>query len=86
MSKINNPETMGTSEGKKHHRCLTCCIICLVLVAIFVAAIIGGSALAFNKFVSPMIGGVKFGSAVKLMSGVYSGERNRKKIVTKRRN
>ena len=83
MSKMNNPAAMGgPSESKKSHRCLTCCIICLVLMAIFVAIVIGGSAFAFNKFVSPMIGGVKFGSAVKLMSGVYSGERNRKKILT----
>lgn len=83
MSKATNPDTMGSSGGgKKSHRCLTCCIICLVIVALFIAAIIGGSAIAFNKFVSPMIGGVKFGSAIKLMSGVYSGERNRKKILT----
>ena len=83
MSKANNPAlTGGTNEGKKRHCCLTCCIVCLVLMLVFVGLVIGGSAIAFNKFVSPMIGGVKFGSAVKLMSGIYSGERNRKKIVT----
>ena len=83
MSTTTTPPPSGsTSGGKRKHRCLTCCIICLVVVALFIGAVIGGSAIAFNKFVSPMIGGVKFGSAVKLMSGVYTGERNRKKILT----
>lgn len=85
MSNNPTPPNMGAqSENKKSHRCLTCCIICLVIIALFVAALIGGSALAFNKFVSPSIGGVKFGSAVRLLGGLYNGnsKRSRAKILT----
>ena len=79
----NTPPGMGMpTQEKKHHRCLTCCIICFVIILLFVGLAIGGSAIAFNKFVSPMIGGVKFGSAIRLLNGVYNGERQRKKILT----
>ena len=80
--KASASKDSGASGGKRSHRCLGCCIGCLVVVVLFVGLVIGGSAFAFNKFVSPMIGGVKFGAAVRLLSGLYSGERNRKKIVT----
>lgn len=77
------PPTMATpAKEKKRHPCLACCIVCLVIFLLFIGLVIGGSAFAFNKFVSPMIGGVKFGSAIRLMSGIYTGEANRKKIVT----
>ena len=63
-------------------RCLVRCLIYLLILAIFVALLVGGSAFAFNKYVSPQIGGVGFFDATRLMSGLYTGERNRNKILT----
>ncbi len=71
------------SEGaspKKRSKCLTCCIVCLVVLVVLTAAVIAGSAIAFNKFVSPMIGGVKFGAALSLLSGTLHSKES--KIVT----
>lgn len=65
---------------KKRSKCLTCCIICLVILVVLTAIIIGASAIAFNKMVSPMIGGVKFGEALSLLSATMHA--NEKKIVT----
>ena len=65
---------------KKRSKCLTCCIVCLVILVILTAIIIGASAIAFNKMVSPMIGGVKFGEALSLLSATMHA--NEKKIVT----
>ena len=72
-------QTEGAPQKKKH-RCLTCLIVCLVLLVVLTAAIIGASAIVFNKMVSPMIGGVKFGQALSLLSGALHA--NEKKIVT----
>ncbi|MBO4534329.1 MAG: hypothetical protein J5755_00150, partial [Clostridia bacterium] len=74
-----NVQTEG-APNKRKHRCLTCLIVCLVVLVVLTAAIIGASAIAFNKFVSPMIGGVKFGQALSLLSGALHA--NEKKIVT----
>lgn len=63
-------------------RCLVSCLICLLVLALFVGGIITASALVFNRFVSPRIGGVDFLSTVRLMRGLYNGERNRNKILT----
>ena len=63
-------------------RCVVHCLIYLLVLLVFVAALVGGSAIAFNRYVSPQIGGLGFFDAARLMSGLYSGERNRSKILT----
>lgn len=67
-------------RGKKSHACLTCLIVCLVVVVLFTVGIIVGANVAFNKIVSPQIGGVTLSESLSLVRGIYKSDRS--KIVT----
>lgn len=65
---------------KKSHACLTCCLVCLIIVVLFTVGIVVGANVAFNKIVSPKIGGVTLSETLSLLRGVYKSDRT--KIVT----
>lgn len=67
-------------RSKRMPWCVSCLIACLVIVVVFVVGIIIAANVTFNKFVSPMIGGIKLGECTKLLTGALNS--NRDKIVT----
>ena len=67
-------------RGAKMPVCLTCLISCAVTLVVLVVAIIIGANVAFNKYVSPKIGGVTLSECNKLFRGLFKS--NRDKIVT----
>ena len=68
----------GRSKGGKC--CLTCLIVCIILAVLFAVALVVGANFAFNKFVSPHIGGVKLSEAWPLITGIFKADED--KIVT----
>ena len=85
MRRHAEAEAMATEEKapkrRGRSRSLICCTVCLIVFVVFNAALIGGAVLAFNHFVSPYIGGVKFGEVVSLLSGISTGAKE-EKVVT----
>lgn len=67
-------------RARSSHACLTCCLVCLVIVVLFTVGIVVGANVAFNKIVSPKIGGVTLSETISLVSGVYKSDRN--KLIT----
>ena len=59
---------------KKHNCCLTCSIICFVLLFVFVAAVYIGGTIMFKTYVSPHIGGLSLNEALSLAGDVISGK------------
>ena len=56
--------TNGEGRLKKHSCCLTCSIVCLILLIVFVVALYVGGTFMFKTYVCPHIGGLSlnFGS------------------------
>lgn len=69
-----------TGRNKGGKCCLTCLIISVVILVLMVVGVIVGANFAFNKFVSPMIGGVSLKDAWSLIRGIYKADED--KIVT----
>jgi|GEM_PF-6042262 len=67
-------------RGNKMPFCLTCLISCLVVIVVLVVGLIIGANVAFNKYVSPQIGGVTLSECNKLLRGIFKAKRD--KIVT----
>ncbi len=67
-------------RARNSHACLTCCLVCLVIVVLFTVGIFVGANVAFNKVVSPKIGGVTLSETLSLVRGVYKSDRS--KLVT----
>lgn len=61
--------------------CGTCLIVCAVIVVLLIVVVMVGSVVAFNHFVSPLIGGVKFGDCIKILNSVRHS--NRDKVINK---
>ena len=68
----------GRSKGGKC--CLTCLIVCIILAILFAVALVVGANFAFNKFVSPHLGGVKLSEVWPLITGIFKADED--KIVT----
>jgi len=66
--------TNGEGRLKKRHGCVTCLIINLVVLAIFIAAIFIGGSILFKSYVSPQIGGVTLSEALSLMGKLMRGK------------
>ncbi|MBP5405326.1 MAG: hypothetical protein J6Y74_05230 [Clostridia bacterium] len=66
--------TNGSGRLKKRHGCLTCLIVCFVIMAIFVAALFIGGSILFKSYVSPHIGGVTLTEALSLLGKVLNGK------------
>ncbi|MBQ9145897.1 MAG: hypothetical protein IJX70_05540, partial [Clostridia bacterium] len=85
MRRHAEAEAMATEEKAPKRRGMSrrmiCCTVCLIVFVVFNAALIGGAVLAFNHFVSPYIGGVKFGEVISLLSGISTGAKE-DKVVT----
>ena len=59
---------------KKHNCCLTCSIICFVLLVIFFVALYVGGTILFKQYVSPQIGGLELNDAIALAGNVFAGK------------
>lgn|GEM_PF-2906593 len=66
--------TGGSGRLKKRHGCLTCLIVCLVIMAIFIAALFVGGSILFKSYVSPHIGGVTLSEALSLLRAALNGK------------
>lgn len=56
--------------------CLTCLIISIVILVLSIGGIMVGANFAFNKFVSPYIGGVTLTQSLSLLRGIYKADRD----------
>jgi len=61
-------------RSKKRHGCVTCLIINLVVIVIFIAALFIGGSIMFKTYVSPHIGGVTLGEALSLAGKLMFGK------------
>lgn len=66
--------TNGEGRVKKHNCCLTCSIICFVLLLVFLVALYVGGTIMFKTYVSPHIGGLGLNDALALAGNVLSGK------------
>ena len=66
--------TNGEGRLKKHNCCLTCSIICFVLLIVFIVALYVGGTIMFRAYVSPHIGGLELNDAIALAANVLSGK------------
>ena len=66
--------TNGEGRLKKHSCCLTCSIVCLILLIVFVVALYVGGTFMFKTYVSPHIGGLSLNDAIALAANVLSGK------------
>ena len=66
--------TNGEGRQKKHNCCLTCSIICFVLLVVFLVALYVGGSIMFKTYVSPQIGGLGLNDALALAGNVLSGK------------
>ena len=66
--------TNGEGRLKKHSCCLTCSIVCLVLLIVFIVALYVGGTVMFRTYVSPHIGGLSLNDAIALAANVLSGK------------
>ena len=62
---------------KKHNCCLTCSIVCFVLLLVFVATLFIGGSILFKSYVSPHIGGLGLGDALSLAGDVFAGKKTK---------
>ncbi len=60
--------------------CFTCLIVSIVILVLFVGGLMLGANFAFNKFVSPYIGGATLTETLSLLRGLYKIDRD--EIVT----
>lgn len=80
MSKKDKLDFVDNKKPKKKsHGCLSCLMMCLVLVVVFCGAIIGGGYWAWGRYVQPMIG-LTLGDAFNVITGMYKADES--KIVT----
>ncbi|NCA66521.1 MAG: hypothetical protein EOM87_00500 [Clostridia bacterium] len=63
----------GSGGGKC---CLTCLIVSVVILVLFVGGVFLGTNYAFNTYVSPHIGGVTLAQTLSLISGLYKADRD----------
>jgi len=61
-------------RSKKRNCCVTCLIINLIFIIIFIAALFIGSSILFKSYVSPHIGGVTLSEALSLAGKLLSGK------------
>ena len=66
--------TNGEGRLKKGNCCLTCSIICFILLIVFIVALYVGGTIMFRTYVSPHIGGLELGDAIALAANVLSGK------------
>ena len=66
--------TNGEGRLKKRSCCLTCSIICFILLIVFVVALYVGGTVMFKTYVSPHIGGLSLNDAIALAANVLSGK------------
>ena len=66
--------TNGEGRLKKRNCCLTCSIICFILLIIFIVALYVGGTILFKTYVSPHIGGLGLNDAIALAANVLSGK------------
>ncbi len=66
--------TNGEGRLKKRNCCLTCSVICFVLLIVFVVALYVGGTILFKQYVSPHIGGLELNDAIALATNVLSGK------------
>ena len=59
---------------KKRNCCLTCSIVCFVIMLVFIAALYIGGSFLFKTYVSPHIGGLELNDAIALAANVLSGK------------
>lgn len=59
------------------NKCLSCLVICLIVIVVLTAGVMVGSVLAFNHFISPLIGGVKFFDCLKILNALTHADRNK---------
>ena len=59
---------------KKHNCCLTCSIVCFIILIVFFAALYFGGSILFKTYVSPHIGGLTLNDAIGLAANVLSGK------------
>ena len=68
----------GEGRLKKRHGCVTCLIINIVVLVIFIAALFIGGSILFKTYVSPQIGGVTLGEALSLAGKVLFGKETKR--------
>ena len=66
--------TNGEGRLKKRNCCLTCSIICFIILVIFNVALYVGGSIMFKTYVSPHIGGLDLNDAIALAANVLSGK------------
>ena len=59
---------------KNNNCCLTCSIVCFILLIVFFAALYVGGTVMFKTYVSPHIGGLGLNDAIALATNVLSGK------------
>ena len=62
----------------KRHGCLTCLIVNLVIIVVFIAALFIGGSVMFKTYVSPHIGGVTLGEALSLAGKLMFGKESKR--------
>ena len=62
---------------KKQNCCLTCSIVCFILLLVFVATLFIGGSILFKSYVSPHIGGLGLGDALSLSGDVFAGKKTK---------
>ena len=70
--------TNGEGRLKKHSCCLTCSIVCLILLIVFVVALYVGGTFMFKTYVSPHIGGLSLNDAKIDASRAFGADDRRK--------
>ncbi|HCU55703.1 MAG TPA: hypothetical protein DIC18_00030, partial [Clostridiales bacterium] len=60
---------------KKQNCCLTCSIVCFILLLVFVATLFIGGSILFKSYVSPHVGGLGLGDALSLAGDVFAGKK-----------
>ncbi len=63
-------------EKKGGKCCLTCLIVSIVILVLFVGGVFIGANVAFSTFVSPHIGGVTLMETLSLLRGLYNADRD----------
>ena len=66
--------TNGEGRLKKRNCCLTCSIVCFILLVVFLVALYVGGTIMFKSYVSPHIGGLTLNDAIALAGNVLSGK------------
>lgn len=69
MSRAGEGGRLGKRNG-----CLTCLVVCLILLIVFIAALFIGGSVLFKSHVSPKIGGVTLSESLSILSKVLSGK------------